>query len=106
LGVDRLPAFRSPAKLPGIKVDVALALPAEIAYAEVEAALRKAGGKLLERLELFDLFEGGSLPAGQRSLAFHALLRAADRTLEEKDERKFLQKVERAAQELGGSLRS
>ncbi len=106
LGADRLPSFRSPAKLPGIKVDVALALPAEIAYAEVETALRKAGGKLLERLELFDLFEGGSLPAGQRSLAFHALLRAADRTLEEKDERKFLQKVERAAQELGGSLRS
>jgi len=105
LGRGRLPAFRPPAKLPGIKVDVALALPAAVPYAEVEAALRGAGGKLLERLELFDLFEGGSLPEGHRSLAFHALLRAADRTLEDKDERKFLLKVEKVAEQLGGSLR-
>ena len=52
------------------------------------------------------VFLGGSLDDGERSLAFHASLRAADRTLTEKDERKFLDKVERAATELGGKLRS
>ena len=97
--------FRPPARFPAIKVDVALALPESVAYAEVEDALRKAGGKLLESLTLFDVFRGGSLAAGQRSLAFHAVLRGADRTLADKDEQKFLSKVEKAAEQLGGHLR-
>ena len=41
-----------------------------------------------------------------RSLAFHATLRAKERTLTEKDEQVFLKKVAKAAQQLGGSLRS
>ncbi len=98
--------FRSPPRLPGIKVDVALALPAALPFAEIEAQLRKAGGPLLEALELFDLFSGGSLPAGQRSLAFHALLRAADRTLEDRDEQAFLERVKGAAEAMGGHLRA
>ncbi len=105
-GSSPRPRFSPPARLPGIKVDVALALPSDLPYAEVETALRKAGGKLLESLELFDLFEGDPLPVGSRSLAFHALLRADHRTLTEQDERRFLRRVERVAQELGGSLRS
>jgi phenylalanyl-tRNA synthetase beta chain len=98
--------FRQPGRFPAVKVDVAIALPESVPYADVETALRKAGGKTLESLELFDVFRGGSLGGDERSLAFHALLRAADRTLTEKDERKFLDKVERAATELGGKLRS
>ncbi|MBT7011890.1 MAG: hypothetical protein HN961_03140, partial [Planctomycetes bacterium] len=99
------PSFRSPSRLPGIKVDVALALPASLSYAEVEIEVRRAGGKLLDSLELFDLFEGGTLEPGQRSLAFRAVLRAPDRTLVEKDEQKFIKKVTQAAERLGGSLR-
>ncbi|HEX9793769.1 MAG TPA: phenylalanine--tRNA ligase subunit beta [Planctomycetota bacterium] len=98
-------AFRSPARLPAIKVDVALALPVAVPYARVEAGLRAAGGKILESLDLFDRFQGGALGAGVRSLAFHAVLRAADRTLTDKDERKFLQRAEQLAEELGGALR-
>jgi len=103
---DRPRRFRSPGRFPAVKVDVALALPRSVPYAQVEAALRKAGGKLLESLELFDLFTGESLGEGQRSLAFHAVLRAPDRTLGEKEERRFLEKAEQAARDLGGRLRS
>lgn len=98
--------FRTPPRLPAVKVDVALAVPAERSFAEVESALRRAGGKILESLELFDLYTGPNLPPGQRSLAFHAVLRAADRTLEDKDEQGFIERVKQAAAELGGSLRA
>lgn len=98
--------FQAPSRFPAIKVDVALALPKSVPFGEVQQALSKAGGKTLESLELFDLFEGGSLAADQRSLAFHAVLRAADRTLSDKDEQKFLKKVTQTAERLGGSLRS
>lgn len=97
--------FVSPAKLPAIKVDVALALPKTVAYEKVEAGLRQAAGKLLDHIELFDRFEGESIGAGNRSLAFHVLLRAGNRTLTDKDEQKFLTRAEKLAEQLGGSLR-
>lgn len=104
---DRTASFQPPSKFPSIKCDVALALPADLAYAEVASALRQAGGKTLVELELFDVYEEGALAEqGQRSLAFHATLQAADRTLSDKDEQKFLRKIGQAAERLGGSLRS
>lgn len=101
----RLPRFRPPGRYPAVKVDVALAVPEEVPYARVEEAVRQAGGRLLEELELFDVFRGAPLPAGVRSLAFHAVLRSVERTLDEADERKFLDRVARAAQDAGGTLR-
>ncbi|MGB0953190.1 MAG: phenylalanine--tRNA ligase subunit beta [Planctomycetota bacterium] len=98
--------FRAPARFPGIKVDVALALPESKKYEDVESGLRRAGGKLLDSLELFDIYTGPGLEEGQRSLAFRCVLRAADRTLSEKEEQKFLRKVEHLASEFGGNLRS
>jgi phenylalanyl-tRNA synthetase beta chain len=98
--------FRAPSRFPAIKVDVALALPKSLPFAEVDSALRQAGGKILDDLQLFDLFEGGNLGPDQRSMAFHATLRVADRTLTDKDEQKFLTKVAKAAERIGGSLRS
>ena len=99
-------AFQAPPRFPGIKVDIALSLPRELAYAEVESAVRLAGGNLLESVQLFDLFEGDPLPPTHRSLGFRVLLRTAERTLEEKDERLFLDRVGAAALEMGGQLRA
>ena len=98
--------FRSPSRYPGIKLDVALAMPTATPYAEVEAMLRRAGGKLLAELELFDVFEGAPLAAGQRSLAFRILLQADDRTLGDAEEQALLGRVAKAAEALGGALRS
>ena len=47
----------------------------------VETSLRQAGGDLVERVDLFDVYRGANLGAGVRSLAFHIRLRALDHTL-------------------------
>ena len=100
------PKFHEPSKFPGIKVDIALALPEAVPYDEVVGAIRKFGGKFLDSLELFDVYTGPGLEEGQRSLAFRSLLRSPERTLSDKEERKFLKKMEQVAIELGGNLRS
>jgi phenylalanyl-tRNA synthetase beta chain len=100
------PAFVAPSKFPGIKVDIALALPTAVNYSTVVSAIRQNGGKFLDTLELFDVYTGPGLEDGQRSLAFRSLLRSPDKTLSDKEERKFLQKMEQVAVELGGNLRS
>ena len=101
-----LARFQPPSRFPGIKVDVALALPEAVPYAEVEMALRRAGGKFLQELELFDVYRGSGLEEGHRSLAFRCLLQSPERTLSDKEERKFLKGAARVATELGGNLRS
>ncbi|MEN8652928.1 phenylalanine--tRNA ligase subunit beta [Streptomyces sp. 21So2-11] len=61
--------------------DVALVVPAEVASADVESALRAGAGELLESLRLFDVFTGEQLGEGKKSLAYALRFRAADRTL-------------------------
>jgi phenylalanyl-tRNA synthetase beta chain len=97
--------FRALPRYPAVKVDVAALVSEETSAGTIEAALEKAGKGLVERCELFDLYRGENLGAGKKSLAYHVVLRAADRTLDEKDGAKFLGRVERALGELGGELR-
>jgi phenylalanyl-tRNA synthetase beta chain len=97
--------FRPLATHPGVKLDVALALPSDVRAADVRAAIEKAGKGLVAEVELFDVYAGERLGAGRRSLAWHVLLQAAGRTLDERDGQKFLARLEREAGALGGELR-
>ncbi|MEX1024949.1 MAG: phenylalanine--tRNA ligase subunit beta [Planctomycetota bacterium] len=92
-------------RFPSVKVDVALAVPEHVACRDVEAAIRTAGKRLVRSVTLFDLFRGGSLGPGRKSMAFHVELGANDRTLVDKDGAKFLKRLETGAAELGGELR-
>lgn len=61
--------------------DLAFYAPLDLAVSTLEATMRKAGGKLLESVALFDQYRGASVPEGQRSLAFRLVYRAPDQTL-------------------------
>jgi phenylalanyl-tRNA synthetase beta chain len=61
--------------------DVAVVVATEVPVAEVSAALSAGAGELLESIALFDVYVGGQVPEGHRSLAFALKFRAADRTL-------------------------
>ncbi|HEY9888372.1 MAG TPA: phenylalanine--tRNA ligase subunit beta [Candidatus Obscuribacterales bacterium] len=73
--------------------DIAFYAPLEVTVAALEKAMTKAGGKLLNSVTLFDEYQGDSVPAGQRSLAFRLVYRASDRTLTEEDIEPVHQKV-------------
>ncbi len=66
---------------PAIERVLALLLPDGVRAGAVEAALRRAGGALLERVEVESDYRGPELPAGTRSVAFRLTFRAPDRTL-------------------------
>jgi phenylalanyl-tRNA synthetase beta chain len=92
-------------RFPETKVDVALAVPASLPATDVAALIEKAGKGLVAELELFDLYRGGSLEKGMKSLAWHLRLGSADRTLDEGDVSRFLRRLERAAEAIGACLR-
>ena len=66
---------------PVAKEDVALVVPGDVSATEVQRALIDGAGELLESISLFDVYTGGQVPAGHRSLAFALRFRAPDRTL-------------------------
>jgi phenylalanyl-tRNA synthetase beta chain len=74
---------------PHVEVDFSLLAPAEHRYDRIEPALAAFDHPLLRRLAFVDSFEGGSVPAGQRSFTFRATLADPRRTLTEQDVQVF-----------------
>ncbi len=98
-------AYKALPAHPGAKLDVALVAPEKVLAADLLAAIERAGKGLVASAELFDLFVGESLGPGRKSLAWHVVLQAGERTLSDQDAQKFLSRLEREAAELGGALR-
>jgi len=53
----------------------------------------------LERVELFDIFRGSSIPTGKKSLAYSLTFRAADRTLTDAEVNEAHERIKRQLQE-------
>jgi phenylalanyl-tRNA synthetase beta chain len=68
-------------RLPGVTMDLAVVVGDDVPEADVDAAIREAGGPLLAEVRLFDVYRGTSIPAGHKSLAYALVYRAPDRTL-------------------------
>ena len=71
--------FRPLSRYPAANRDLALLAPAEVPAARIRQLIERV--RLVERAELFDVYQGDNVPAGMRSLAFRIRFRAADRTL-------------------------
>ncbi len=92
-------------RFPGVKVDVAVLSPESVQAGQILELLEKSAKGLLHSAELFDLYRGESLGAERKSLAYHLLLQANNRTLTDKDCAKFLDRLERQLESLGCELR-
>jgi phenylalanyl-tRNA synthetase beta chain len=94
-------------RFPPVRRDLAFVLDATVPAAPVEAALREAGGELVETCLLFDFFSGPPLPEGKKSLAFSIDLRASDRTLTDDEADAVVHRIaEHLASEFGAELRA
>ena len=101
------PHFQSYSTYPASDRDLAFFAPIKVTVAEIERVTQKAAGKLLESVQLFDEYQGESVPEGQRSLAFRLVYRASNGTLTDEKVEPVHQKVREALMEkFGVSLRS
>ena len=65
----------------------------EVLVKEIEDILKQRGGKILESIELFDVYKGEQVPEGMKSVAYSLTFRAADRTLTDEDVNKTMKKI-------------
>jgi phenylalanyl-tRNA synthetase beta chain len=77
--------FKPLPQFPAVRRDVALLVAESVTHEAVLAAVKQARVPDLEQVELFDLYRGPNVPAGQKSLAYACTYRAADRTLTDEE---------------------
>ena len=74
-------SFKSLPQFPSSRRDVALLVAESVTHDAVLQTVKQAKTAHLERVELFDVFRGKGVPAGQKSVAYAITYRAADKTL-------------------------
>lgn len=93
-------------KFPAVTRDIALLCDDSILVAEIEETIRKAGGNLVEKVQLFDIYKGAQIPEGKKSIAYAIAYRDEKKTLEDKDIAKVHDKILKALEhKLGAVLR-
>jgi phenylalanyl-tRNA synthetase beta chain len=112
LDLDLLLARRQPRRyqpilrFPAVLEDMALVVDADTPAQAVEDTIRAGGGNLLRQVELFDLYQGESIPAGKKSLAYALTFQAEDRSLTDDEVRTIYQHIQQhAAATLGAQPR-
>jgi phenylalanyl-tRNA synthetase beta chain len=72
---------------------------------QIEAVIKKNGGKLLESYKLFDVYEGEQVGKGKKSVAYSMTFRAKDRNLEAEEVNAATNKIIEGLKKLGVELR-
>ncbi len=80
-------------KYPTVTRDLSVVCDETITVADVEDVIKSAAGKLLRKVNLFDIYRGKGIEDGKKSLAFSLELRADDRTLTDTDTEQVMEKI-------------
>ncbi len=102
-GVDYVPV----PKFPAVERDFSFVCAEELEVGRIADVIRKAGGRLLESVKLFDIYRGPQVGTGMKSVSFAVMLRDSERTLNDEDSDRIAAKILKALEsELGISLRA
>lgn len=93
-------------KFPASTRDLALLCDDALPVMTMEKAIKAAAGKILEKIELFDVYKGSQIAQGKKSVAFNISMRASDRTLTDEEVNSAMSKILKALEELGAQIRS
>jgi phenylalanyl-tRNA synthetase beta chain len=70
-----------PSRFPSTFRDIAMLLPREVPAGDVIACVKNVKAAELEGVELFDLYTGGNIPQGEKSIAIRVRYGSRERTL-------------------------
>ncbi|MCF0145411.1 MAG: phenylalanine--tRNA ligase subunit beta, partial [Eubacterium sp.] len=93
------------ARFPAVTRDISMVVPSEIEAAAIEKMIRQRGGKYLEDLTLFDIYEGEQVKKGYKSMAYSLVFRSSEKTLEEADVSAAMKKILNGLSGMGIELR-
>jgi len=107
--MEQLPAtkkFEPVTRFPAVYRDISLIIKRQVKSEKILEIIRIEGGKLVESVKLFDLYEGGKIDPSEKALSFRICYRSKDRTLEGREINQLHETIiDRIMQKTGGRLR-
>lgn len=80
-------------KFPAVTRDIAIIVDEEIEVAQIERIIQKCAKKLLEKMELFDVYRDSKIGEGKKSVAYALNFRIKERTLTDEEVNAVMQQV-------------
>ncbi|MBR3897694.1 MAG: phenylalanine--tRNA ligase subunit beta [Bacilli bacterium] len=98
--------FKAASKYPKISKDVAFIVKNTVTSDEILKVIKKAGGRLLTDVNVFDVYTGDKMMFGYKSIAYNLTFSSEDRTLGEDEVMKVFETIiSRCEKELDAKLR-
>lgn len=92
-GINKNVSFKPLPKYPATTRDIAMLVTAETLVGDLEKVIKQRGGKILESVELFDVYQGEQIESGMKSVAYKLVFRDNTRTLEDEDVQRVMKKI-------------
>lgn len=92
-------------KYPATTRDLSLVCDDGIPVAQLEQAIRKAVGNILEKVTLFDVYKGQQIAQGKKSVSYSISMRSHDGTLTDEQADGAMKRVLKALKAMGAELR-
>lgn len=85
--------FQELPKYPEVRRDLALLLDKSVNYTDLKQTAERGEKKILRSVNLFDVYEGKNLPEGKKSYAMSFVMRDDEKTLNDKQVDKVMDKI-------------
>ena len=98
--------FQKIAKFPETYRDISILVDRQVTSEQVAGLILKTGTPLIQKVELYDHFEGKKIQADKKSLTFALSFQSAERTLSDEEVTPLFERIIKTLEsELGASLR-
>ncbi|MBA4301230.1 MAG: phenylalanine--tRNA ligase subunit beta [Cyclobacterium sp.] len=99
-----LKKFQEISKFPEVRRDLSLVIDKAVTYDQVKSVAEKAGGKLVRKIGVFDVYQGDKIDSGKKAYALSFHLQDQENTLTDKVIEKTMSKLIQAFQEQVGAI--
>lgn len=98
--------YKEISKFPSSTKDIAFIVNKDVTCEELEKVIKKAGGRILNKCELFDLYIGENVDQNSKSLAFKLVFSDPTHTLSEEEVMNSFNKIIDEVEKTGAKLRN
>jgi len=85
--------YKEISKYPSVSKDIAFIMPKSMSSFSVQSIIKKAGGKLLTDIKVFDVFEGESIGENNKSIAYALTFQDDKKTLNDEEVMEVFNKI-------------
>lgn len=106
LAADTKKPYTPIPKFPAATRDIAVLVDDSVLAQDIEETIKKAGGALVERIRLFDIYKGSQITEGKKSIAYAIVYRDPKKSLTDNDVNKVHDKILKSLEnKIGAELR-